>query len=271
MRAKRLFKSLALVIGLSAVGTGLVFAASPTTLDKIVQSGTIVVGTDASIRPLSFVDPQTGNIEGFVPDLVRLYAQKLGVKANIMDIRWDGLFPSLDTGKIDLVAANVTVTIPRTAKMDFIDPWLFTGASFMVKKDSPYQSQSDLNNSSVTFGETKGSVYVGIVQTDFPKAKVLQFDTQADYTQALLTGRINAVVDDALVIQLSAMKGHEDQLRVLPGSFMPQSYSFAVRSGDNELAHSLDVFFRMIKLDGEYAAIYKKWMGSEWQPKTVGY
>jgi len=271
MRANLILKTLVLAAGLTAAGTGLVYAATPTTLDKIVQNGTIVVGTDASIRPLSFVDPTTGDVEGFVPDLVRLYAHKLGVKAKVMDIRWAGLFPALDTGKIDLVAANVTTTIPRTAKMDFIDPWLFTGASFLVKKDSSIQTQADLNSGSVTFGETKGSVYVDIVQKDFPKAKVLQFDTLADYTQALLTGRIDAVVDDSLVINLSALKGHESQLRVLPGTFMPQTYSFAVRIGDNSLSHSLDVFFRMIKLDGEYAAIYKKWMGSDWQPQTVGY
>ena len=271
MKLRKYFTVLLIALTVVVIGSSLALAADQNVLERILDRGEIIVGTDASIKPLSFTSSETDEVEGFIPDLAKLYAKKLGVKIKIRDFSWSGLFPALETGKIDLIAANITTTIPRTAKLGFVEPWLFTGACALVRKDAPYKSLKELNSEDVTFGQTKGSYYVETVQKDFPRAKVKKFESLAEWVQALLTKRIDVVIDDELVIKLSALQGNEDKLKVIPENYMPQTYRWSANIEDTHLRKSLDIFFQEIKITGEYAEIYKKWMKEDWQPKVIGF
>ena len=268
MKLRKNFTVLLIVLIFVIIGSSLAIAADKTSLEKILDRGNIIVATDASIKPLSFTNAETGEIEGFVIDLAKLYAKKLGVEIVIRDYSWAGLFPALVTGKVDLITAHITTTIPRSAKLGFVEPWLYTGACALVRIDAPYKSLKELNSEDVTFGEEKGSVYPKIARENFPKAKLLIFESLTDYLQALFMGRIDVVLGDEMVLKLSALQGNEDKLKVLPETFLPQTYRWAAKLEDRDLRKSLDIFFQEIKLTGEYAEIYKKWLNEDWQPKV---
>lgn len=271
MKLRKFFTVLLIVLIFVVSGNSLAIGAEKTALERILDRGEIIVATDASIKPISFTNAETGEIDGFVIDLAKLYAKKLGVKIVIRDYSWAGLFPALETDKVDLITAHITTTIPRTAKLGFVGPWLYTGANAIVKIDAPYKSIKELNSEDVTFGQEKGSIYPDIVREHFPKAKLLIFESLTDYIQALLIGRIDVALGDEPVIKLSALQGNEDKLRVLPECYMPQTYSWAAKLQDRDLRKSLDIFFREIKITGEYAEIYKKWLKEDWKPKVIGY
>ena len=239
-------------------------------LQKVVSDGTLTAAVFASVKPLSFVDPSSGEIEGLVPDLIRLYAKDLGVKVKLVNYDWSGLFPALLTGKVDVVAANVTTTIPRTASLGLAGFWLFTGARMAVPKGSPYHALADLNKKDVVIGCARGSAYVKKVEHDFPNTTVKQFQTLTDMVQALMTKRVNAIVADQLTIE-AGVHGHEADISVIPETYVPQTYSFATRPNDFAMQNSLNTYFRLIKLTGEYQKLYKKWFGTDWKPMTVGY
>lgn len=260
----------AVIATLILVTTAVPSMAAQNTLQKIKSSGTLTVAVFASSKPLSFVDPQTGNITGFAPDLIRLYAKKLGVKVQLHNYNWSGLFPALLTDKVDVVAANVNTTIPRTVTLGLTIPWFFTGGSIAVQAGSPYRTLADLNRKGVVIAAIRGSAYVAELKHDFPKATVQQYDALTDVVQALLTKRVDALVLDHLSV-LSGIAGHEKQVYVIPETFVPVTYSFAARPNDYALQYSLNTFFRMIKLNGEYQALYKKWFGHAWKPKVIGY
>lgn len=239
-------------------------------LQSIVSKGTLEVAVFASVKPLSFVDPASGEIVGFVPDLIGLYAKDLGVKLKMTNYDWSGLFPALLTNKVDVVAANVTTTIPRTVTLGLAGFWLYTGGAVAVASGSPYHALADLNKKDVILGTVRGSAYVEKVQHDFPNVTVMQFQTLSDMTQALLTGRTTGMVADELTVQ-SGAAGHEQQIRIIDETYVPQTYSFATRPQDYDLQNSLNTYFRLIKLTGEYGALYKKWFGHDWKPKYEGY
>lgn len=245
-------------------------ARAQSTLQKIVAKGTLTAAVFASVKPLSFVDPTSGKIVGLVPDLIGLYAKDLGVKLKLVNYDWSGLFPALLTHKVDVVAANVTTTIPRTATLGLAGFWLYTGARMAVRTGSPYHTLEELNKKGVVIGTARGSAYVEKVEHDFPNCTVKQFETLADLVQALLTGRITAMVADQLTVE-AGIAGHEKQISVINQTYVPQTYSFATRPHDYQLQNSLNTFFRLIKLNGQYEALYKKWFGHAWHPKYVGY
>jgi len=76
-------------------------------------------------------------------------------------------------------------------------------------------------------------------------------------------------VSDELVLKLSQLPGNEDKLKIMPVIYLPCSFRWAAKIGDRDLRKSLDLFFQEIKITGEYAEIYKKWMKEDWQPIAV--
>lgn len=247
------------------------FAQGHPALDKIIKDGTITVGVQGTVKPISYVDLSSGEVVGFTPELMRLYGKELGVKVVIKDFAWSGLFPALLSGKIDVIAANVGTTMPRTAAIEYTIPWIITGASYAVSKDSNIQNAEGLNSGDVTFGLIKGSIYVAEVKSRFPKAAIKEYDSTSDLTMALLTGRVNVILNDSLVINYTVVPQNPDKIRVLPGEVMRQGYRFAARPGETDLAKSLDIFLQHIRINGEYAKLYQKWMGRAWEPTAVTY
>ena len=260
-----------IVAFLAAISVCNAFAADQTTVQEIVARGKVIVGVAAYIKPLAFTNPETGEIVGLIPDLVKLYAKKLDVQVEFNDYKWAGLFPALETKKVDFLAAHITTTIPRTGKMEMSEPFIYTGSRVMVRKDLPIENVSQLNSDKLTFGESKGSNYVQVVEKTFPNAKLQKYDTFADSLQAMKVGRIDVTVDDEVLILFAGLKGNEDKFKVLKENLSPQSYRWACRLGDSELRRSLDIFLEEIKLSGEYKEIYEKWFGMPWEPRQIGY
>ena len=66
-------------------------------MDKILESGKLVVATELGTPPFAFKDPKTGEIDGLAIELARMFADDLGVELEIRTFEWSGIFPSLLT------------------------------------------------------------------------------------------------------------------------------------------------------------------------------
>ncbi|MCS0646384.1 transporter substrate-binding domain-containing protein [Curtobacterium flaccumfaciens pv. flaccumfaciens] len=73
----------------------------------------------AGFPPLAFTGDDQKTITGSEPDLGRLVAAKLGLRADVQNATWDNLFVGIDSGKYDAGFSNVTVTEERKEKYDF--------------------------------------------------------------------------------------------------------------------------------------------------------
>ena len=81
-------------------------------LEQVKAKGEIVIGTEAAFPPFEFV--QDGKIEGYSADLLAEIMKDLpGVKANRLDVPWQGILPGLAAGKFDFIVTSVTATKER--------------------------------------------------------------------------------------------------------------------------------------------------------------
>jgi len=63
------------------------------------------------------------------------------------------------------------------------------------------------------------------------------------------------------------MSVYPDAFKLFPQSYLDfETYGFAARYGDTGLQQSINIFLQEIKINGEYAALYEKWCGTEWAP-----
>ena len=203
-----------------------------------------------------------------IPDIINGYAAELGVKVKWEPLEWSTLIAAVNNGKVDMMAAHMTMTIARTANITFTDPWISDASMACVRADSSFNSLADLNQPGVKIGSGEGSSYNEIIPQLFPNAELVILPTTA-WQDALKTGRIDAMYDDSISFPgpISRSNGELRLIDEKQGAFL---YGFGVPMGDEIFKDSLDVYLQTIKSDGRYGDIYQKWFGLEWNPNTSG-
>ncbi len=97
------------------------------------DAGVLKLGTAAITEPFSFMD-DSRNIVGFDIELARHVARKLGKKLEIVNMDFGALLPALISGKVDMIAACITITAERAQKVLFSEPYYAGGIAALVRE-----------------------------------------------------------------------------------------------------------------------------------------
>jgi polar amino acid transport system substrate-binding protein len=95
-------------------------------------AGVLKLGTAAVTEPFSFVDG-TQKVVGFDIELAQYVAQKLGRKLEIVNMDFSAMIPALISGKVDMIAACITVTQERSQRVLFSAPYYTGGIAALVR------------------------------------------------------------------------------------------------------------------------------------------
>jgi putative amino-acid transport system substrate-binding protein len=93
---------------------------------------TIRVGMSGGYFPFTFV--QQDKLQGFEVDFMNAIAAKTGDQVEFVTMSFSGLIGALQSGRIDTVANQITITPERQAKFLFSQPYVYDGAQIVVKK-----------------------------------------------------------------------------------------------------------------------------------------
>ena len=104
-------------------------------LEKIKSEGIIKIGTEGTYAPFTFHD-ENGKLTGFDIEIAEEVAKRLGVKAEFIETKWDGIFAGLDAKRFDAIVNEVTIREDRIAKYDFSAPYIVSKAVLIVQNDN---------------------------------------------------------------------------------------------------------------------------------------
>lgn len=234
--------------------------------DRILKNGYMTVGIDPTIENIIFTEAGETEPTGFIPDIVRGFAEKLGVTIRWEILEWSAMLTAVNTGKVDFIAANMNMRLDREAAIDFSDPWLVDSAMWCVDKDSSYQTVEDLKAPGTKFGIASGSVYEALIRENFPEAEIVVLPL-GTWQEALRSGVIDCSMDDSIVF--AGPMTENPNLRLLPDRGDSALYGFAF-ANDDKTVEVFNLYLTQLKSFGEYAKLYKQWMGMEWVPLTDG-
>ncbi len=96
-------------------------------------SGTLVLGTAAITEPFSFVGPAQ-QVTGFDIELAYYIARELDMDLQIVDMEFGGLIPALISGKVDMIAALITITDERAERILFSESYYTGGIAALVRE-----------------------------------------------------------------------------------------------------------------------------------------
>ena len=190
-----------LLLGLLlALGVSTVSAASGSSLNKVLDSGTLRVGTTGDFNPMSFKDPETREYMGHQIDAAKQLAADLGVEVEFVPTDWKTLINGIVADKYDIVMTGTSMTVSRAKAAGYTIPWGRTGYLPLARKGKAdrFKSWEDLNNADVTIGYNLGTSFADFVKSRLPKAKRKEVDSPARDWQELLSGRVDVTISSTL-------------------------------------------------------------------------
>lgn len=169
-------------------------------IDKIKARDKLIVGVFTDKPPFGFVD-ESGRYVGFDTDIGRRFAKDLlgdENKVEFVAVEPASRIPFLQSDKVDLILANMTVTPERKEAVDFTNPNLKVAVQALVPQDSSVKSLDDLatRTTIVTTGTT-ADIWL---TKNHPDWKLLKFEKNSESLQALSAGRGDAYAQDNLVL-----------------------------------------------------------------------
>lgn len=250
----RLFRLGILIALVAALATP---AAAQSTLEMVKKRGKLVAGVKTDFPPFGTIDASGKNV-GFDVDVAHRFAKALFNDDNqveLVAVTSGNRIPFLQSGKIDIIIATVTITDERRQVVEFSEPYFISGSLILVPKASTVKSLDDLGGKTVAV--VQGAIQDKDVEQLQPKANRLKFGKVSEAVLAVTGGRADAYVHDDIVV-LSLAKEHAD-LKAVGKPFVPRPYGIAVRKGDTEFINWVNAELRKMHADGTYDRLWKKY------------
>jgi polar amino acid transport system substrate-binding protein len=218
-------------------------------IDRVMRNGKLRVGL-SSFVPWAMQDKE-GNWIGFEVDVATKLAEDMGVKLELVPTKWEGLIPSLMTGKFDLIIAGMTGTPQRALKLNFTEPYDYSGAMFVVNKkyQNEIKSAADLNKEGITLVARLGTTLAELLKKNFTKATVRLFPDEGALNQELLNGNAHALLGSIPTPQQLAAQ-HPDTIFVLDENMMKQPICMGVPKGDPDTLAYLNNWINFVRASG---------------------
>lgn len=247
----------ALMICISFVACSSEKKSDDTNTDANAQK-TLTMATNAEFPPYEYKEGD--KVVGIDAEVAQAIADKLGMKLEIVDTKFDAIIPGVQSGKYDMGMAGMTVTPEREQSVAFSDSYATGIQSIIVKQGSDIKSVDDLSEKTkigVQLGTT-GDIYA---KDDFGDEAVQEYDKGADAVQALLAGKIDCVIIDNEPAK-SFVAANED-LEILKTSYAEEDYAICFKKDNTELQTKVNDALKELIADGTLQKIVNKYITAD--------
>jgi len=216
-------------------------------------SKTLKMGTNAAFPPFEY--KEANGFAGIDVELAQAIGKKLGKEVEIVDMEFDSLIPAVNSGKVDFVAAGMTVTPDREKEVDFTMDYYKATQVIIVKKDNTeIATKDDLKDKKL--GAQKGTTGETLAK-EIEGATVDGYTTALEAVMDLKNGKIDAVVLDS--DPAKSFEAQNDDIKVIEGQFEDEYYAIAVKKGNTELLNEINKALEEIINSGELKNIVDKY------------
>ena len=190
----------ALTLGMTACGSSSDSASNKKSdtvyrsLDEIKESGTINIGVFSDKNPFGYVD-ENGDYQGYDVYFAERLGEDLGVDVNFVSTEAANRIEYLQTGKVDVILANFTVTDERAEEVDFALPYMNVALGVVSRDDNVIESLDNWNpdDSIIVISGTTAETYL---VENYPDIQLQKFDSYATAKEAFENGTSVAWAND---------------------------------------------------------------------------
>jgi polar amino acid transport system substrate-binding protein len=226
--------------------------------------GYLIAGVDPTRYRFSYLNPLNGQFQGFEIDL--LHAITAAIFGNPNDIRFRPLqdaqrIPALQSGAVDVVAQDFTITCARLQLIDFSTVYLASGQEVLVESDSPVKHVTSLGQ----LGGKKvcavtGSLSLAHLAAATPHPIPVAAPYWTDCMVLLQQGDVAAVSTVSTV--LLGLAGQDPYARIVSPLLDSEPQGLGMSKLHPDLVRFVNAVLAQMRGDGRWAASYARWIGS---------
>ena len=256
----RLTRTLALAATVAALALG---HAQAQESDADKDWSKVVIGTEGAYPPFNFLDA-SGELQGFDVDIAKALCAEMKVECSFVTQDWDGIIPALQNGNFDALVASMSITPEREEQIAFTDKYYQTPPAIAVPKDSDITEATAEALAGKAIGAQTSTTHARAAESYFPDADVRQYPTAEEYKLDIESGRVDAVVDDVVVLDewLKSDAGAccklLDTLKADPAIY-GKGIGIGLRQGSDKLAGMFNDAIAAIRENGTYDEVQKKY------------
>ncbi len=224
---------------------------------------TIKVGTEGAYPPFNSVNA-AGELEGFDVDIAKALCEQAKLKCEFVIQDWDGMIPALLANKFDMIIASMSITDERMEKIDFTNKYYNTPPAIAVPKDSKITGTSNADLDGVMLGAQSSTTHSNYAEAKLGTATLKLYPTPDEYKADITSGRIEAVIDDVVVLS-DWLKSDSGGCCKILGTLVPDDKingigaGIGLRKGTDDLKKTLNDAIDAIRANGKYKEINDKY------------
>jgi polar amino acid transport system substrate-binding protein len=236
------------------------------TVQRIKDSGQLVVGVSGDTLLFGSRNPLTGAIEGFDIDMLKAVARAIfgeGGEDKIVYkvITYAQRLPSLESGAVDIVAHSMTINCNRWLRINFSSEYFAAGQKLLVKKGSPITGKETLIDSGARVCAPEGSTNIDLLtadDTEFTGITVIGKPDISDCLVALQQGEADVLTGDDTV--LAGLAVQDPNTVVVGDAFTEEPYGLGFNKDAVDFVQFVNALLEDMRTDGSWAAIYQRWL-----------
>jgi lysine-arginine-ornithine-binding protein len=229
----------------------------------------LIIATEGAYPPYNFV-ASDGTLQGFDVDFAKALCVKLQAECQIIQQNWDGMIPALLARKYDLMVASMAILPEREKQIAFSIPYYQGPTALIMARADAVRTGADgyaepQAMAGKRVGVQIGTVYEKFVRREWPGAEVLTYDTADNADSDLRAGRIDARLDDYIVLRQSLLGADQNGAFARVGKiwggapFGSRGQGVGLRPEDAALKAEVDRAILSMRDDGTYKAINDKY------------
>jgi polar amino acid transport system substrate-binding protein len=218
------------------------------------------VGVTPDSPPMIF--KAGGMITGVEAGFAELLGRELGRKVVFVEVPWEKQIDSIEQNKIDIVMSGMTMTPARSMRVNFTNPYLYSGQTCLFRRDAYNPSGLAL---SMARNQRKGIGYVKdtsgelFVLDRFPAFDKKSFSSAQAAAAALKKGKISMLVHDAPMLWYLFAQ-NESELVAFRDVITSEPIAWAVRKNDIKLLDEVNALLVKWNKDGSREQIISSWL-----------
>ena len=230
-------------------------------LDKILQAGVITCATSPDFAPNEFIDISRGETKyvGCDMELAQYIADSLGVKLEIVPMKFDAIKAAVTTGQVDMAISGLAYTEERAKNMQLSDLFGNTdadeGQGIVVLKENVDKLKTADDFTGKTILAQNGSVQLDLTTTQLPKANCTPIADVNNGAMEVITGQADGLTLDLAVAKVLITAHKELAISDFKFEYESKGNVIGCTKGETKLVNALNMVVKEVNEKG----LYKQW------------
>lgn len=233
-------------------------------LEEIVERGTIRVGTTGDYRPMSYLNPETGEYEGIDAELSQIIADSLGVTIEYVPTSWSTLTEDTLADKFDIALCGISRNYARAKIMAMSDGYGigYFGKTILCRAEDAkkFQSLADIDRPDVRVMINPGGTNEKFARANFKRAKLIVHQQNAEIPSRIAEGEADVMITEVVEANHYVRLDSRLAAPMVDRPFTIHSCGALMMKGDQEFLNYINFVFAELRADGTMARLEEKYL-----------